>query len=150
MTPESLWRNKCVVMHVTYKTLHRFSTMHDSPPPALQLRKFRLRYVSKPNKSCHNRIFNINPEYSMMHICCKFGDSSSNPLKFMARTIQIFKNSKSKWPKLPWRSRLMTSIFNTSREYPRMPVFCAEKKKFTDGRKDKRSDGQTARRTQRQ
>ena len=34
VTPESLWRHKDVAMHVTYKTMHRFSTMHDSPSPA--------------------------------------------------------------------------------------------------------------------
>ena len=28
-----------------------------------------------------------------------------------------------KWPKWPWRSRSMTSIINTSREYPRMHVW---------------------------
>ena len=38
VTPESLWRHKGVAMHVTYKTMHRFSTMHDSPPPASELR----------------------------------------------------------------------------------------------------------------
>ena len=38
VTPESLWRYKGVAMHVTYKTVHRFSTMHDSPPPASELR----------------------------------------------------------------------------------------------------------------
>ena len=30
----------------------------------------------------------------------------------------------SKWPKLPWRLRSMTSIFNTLQEYPRMHVWC--------------------------
>ena len=38
VTPESLWRHKGVAMHVTYKTMHRFSTMHDSPPPASEFR----------------------------------------------------------------------------------------------------------------
>ena len=38
--------------------------------------------------------------------------------------------SKSKWPKWPWRSRSMTSIFNTGREYPRIHVRC----KFGDFR----------------
>ena len=53
----SLWRYKGVAMHVTYKTMHRFSAMHDSPPPLRNFAcKFRLRNVSKPNKSCHNRI----------------------------------------------------------------------------------------------
>ena len=33
-------------------------------------------------------------------------------------------NSESKWPKWPWRSRSMTSIFNTSWAYPRMRVWC--------------------------
>ena len=37
VTLESLWCHKGVIMHVTYKTMHRFSTMHDSPPPALEL-----------------------------------------------------------------------------------------------------------------
>ena len=69
-------------------------------------------------------IFNTKQEYSMMHICCKFGDSISNPLKVIMRTSQIFKNSKSKWSKWPWRSKSMTSIFNISQEYPMMPVWC--------------------------
>ena len=38
VTPESLWRHKGVAMHVTYKTMHRFSTMRDSPPPVSELR----------------------------------------------------------------------------------------------------------------
>ena len=38
VTPESLWRHKGVAMHVTYKTMHRFSTMHDSPSPASEFR----------------------------------------------------------------------------------------------------------------
>ena len=38
VTPESLWCHKGVALHVTYKTMHRFSTMHDSPPPALEFR----------------------------------------------------------------------------------------------------------------
>ena len=42
----------------------------------------------------------------------------------IAQTSQISQNSESKWPKWPWRSRSMTSIFNTSREYPRMQVWC--------------------------
>ena len=29
VTPASLWRHKGVAMHVTRKTMHRFSTMHD-------------------------------------------------------------------------------------------------------------------------
>ena len=33
------------------------------------------------------------------------------------------KKKKSKWPKWCWRSRSMTSIFNTSGEYPRMHVW---------------------------
>ena len=35
-----------------------------------------------------------------------------------------FLDSQSKWPKWPWRSRLMTSIFNTSQEYPKIHVWC--------------------------
>ena len=38
VTPESLRRHKGVAMHVTYKTMHTFSTMHDLPPPASELR----------------------------------------------------------------------------------------------------------------
>ena len=38
VTPESLWRHKGVAMHATYKTMHRFSTMHDSPSPASEVR----------------------------------------------------------------------------------------------------------------
>ena len=35
---KSLWRHKGVAMHVTYKNIKIFSTMHDSPPPASELR----------------------------------------------------------------------------------------------------------------
>ena len=38
VTPESLWRHKGIAMHVTYKTMHRFSTVHDSPHPASEIR----------------------------------------------------------------------------------------------------------------
>ena len=55
---------------------------------------------------------------------CIFGESSSNPLKVIGRTSQNSQNSESKWPKWPWRSRSMTSIFNTSLKYPRMHVWC--------------------------
>ena len=37
MTPESLWCHNGVAMHVTYKTMHRFSTMLGSPPPMFWL-----------------------------------------------------------------------------------------------------------------
>ena len=58
-------------------------------------------------------IFNTSRENPMTHLCCKVGDSNSNPLQVIMWTSWI-----SKWPKWPWRSRSMTSIFNTSREYP--------------------------------
>ena len=44
--------------------------------------------------------------------------------RVITRTSRVSYNSKSKWPKWPWRSRSMTSIFNTSRGYPRMHVWC--------------------------
>ena len=99
-------------------------------------------------------IFNTKQDYFMMHICCQFGASSSNLLKVIVWTSQIFKNSTSKWPIWHWRSKSMTSIFNTKREYPRMHVWC----KFGDSssnlwrviertkkslRTDGRTDGQT-------
>ena len=68
-------------------------------------------------------IINTNWENPKMHIWCKFGDSSSNPLQVIARTSQISYNSKSKWPKWRWRSRSMAAIFNPSREYHRMHVW---------------------------
>ena len=64
-------------------------------------------------------------------------------------------NSKSKWPKLPWRSRSMASIFSTNCEYPMMHFWC----KFGDSssnlwwviirtrlslRTDERMDGRTS------
>ena len=66
----------------------------------------------------------------------------------------------SKWPKWHWRSMSMSSIFNTSWEYPRIHLWCknwwfqlksvrsyrADKQKFTGGR----TDGQTERHRQRQ
>ena len=63
-----------------------------------------------------------------MHIWCKFGDSSSNPLQVVARTSQISSKSKSKWPKWPWRSRPMTSISKACQKYPMIHVWC----KFSD------------------
>ena len=56
VTPESLWRHKGVAMHVTDKTMHRFSTMIRHLPLRNFARKFRLSNVLKPNHSCHNRI----------------------------------------------------------------------------------------------
>ena len=73
-------------------------------------------------------IFNIDQEYPMMHIWCKFSNSSSNSLKVSMQKSHIFKNSKSKWPKWLWRSRSMTSIFDSFHEYPMMHVWC----KFSD------------------
>ena len=69
-------------------------------------------------------IFNTHWENSKMHIWCKFSDYSSNPLQVITETNPISKYSKSKWPTWPWRSRSMTSIFNTNRENPRMHVWC--------------------------
>ena len=43
-------------------------------------------------------IFNNSRENPKMHIWCKIGDSSSNPLQVITQTSQISKNSKSKWP----------------------------------------------------
>ena len=42
-------------------------------------------------------IFNTNCENPKMHIWCKFGDSSSNPLKVITRTGRNSSNSESKW-----------------------------------------------------
>ena len=69
-------------------------------------------------------IFNTSREYPTMHAWCQFGDPSPNLWWVIARRSRISYNSKSKWPKWPWRSRSMTSIFNTSRVYPRMHVWC--------------------------
>ena len=69
-------------------------------------------------------ISNNSRENTKMHIWCKFGDSSSNPLQVITQTSQISKNSMSKWPKWPWRWRSTNSIFNTSWEYSRMHVWC--------------------------
>ena len=63
-------------------------------------------------------IFNTSWEYPMMHVWGKFGDSSPNLWRVIVRTSQISYNSKSKWPKWPWRWGSMTSIFNTNREHP--------------------------------
>ena len=69
-------------------------------------------------------IFNISWENPKMHIWSKLGDSSSNPSQVIARTSQIPWNSEWKWPRWPWRSMSMTSIFNTSWEYPMKHVWC--------------------------
>ena len=74
--------------------------------------------------------FNTRCENPNMHICCKFGDSNSNSLQVIARTSRNSWNSATKWPQWPCKSRSMTSIFNTNREYPRMHVWC----KFGDSR----------------
>ena len=73
-------------------------------------------------------IFNTSWENPKMYIWFRFGDSSWNLLQVTMQTNQISWNSESKWPKSPWGSRSMTFIFNTSWEYPRMPVLC----KFVD------------------
>ena len=73
------------------------------------------------------------------------------------QTSWISKNHKSKWPKWPWRSRSMTSIFNTSRDYSQdaclgqiwwfqlKPVtsYRADKVKFMDGRTDRQTQATT-------
>ena len=69
-------------------------------------------------------VFNTTIENPKMYIWCKLGYSISNPSYVIARTSQISGNSKSNWPKWPWRSRSMTYIFNSSREYPIMHVCC--------------------------
>ena len=52
LTPELSWRHKGVAMQMTHKAMHRFSTMHGSPPLALELRyKFQLLNKSKPANS---------------------------------------------------------------------------------------------------
>ena len=65
-----------------------------------------------------------------MHVCHKDGDSSPNLWKLSHRQAEFPRILESKWPKWPWRSESMTSIFNTSCEYPRMHVWC----KFGDSR----------------
>ena len=70
-------------------------------------------------------IFNTSWENPNMHNWSKFGDFNSNPLQvIMGVKPNFLENSKSKWPKWPWRSKSMTSIFNISWEYPRMYVWC--------------------------
>ena len=62
-------------------------------------------------------VFNNNRENPKMHIWCKFGDCSSNPLQVIMvimQTSQISKNFKSKWPKWLWRTRSKTSIFKSA------------------------------------
>ena len=44
-------------------------------------------------------IFNISKKCPRIHVWCKFGDSSSNPLQIVTLTSWISKNSESKWPK---------------------------------------------------
>ena len=98
-------------------------------------------------------ILNTSWEYPRMHVWYKFGASSPNLWRVIAGTSQISWNSESKWPKWPWRSRSMTFIFNTNREYPRIHVWCkfgdsspnlwwhrADKVKFMDGRRDGQMD----------
>ena len=110
------------------------------------------KWTWRPNSM--TSIFNTSREYPRMHVWCKFGDSSPNLWQVIALTSQISKNSESKWPKWTWRPNSMTSIFNTSREYPRMHVWC----KFGDSspnlwrviaqtRKRLRTDRRTDRRT---
>ena len=88
-------------------------------------------------------IFNTNLEYPRRHVWCKFSDSSPTLRQVIAQTSQISYNSESKWPKWPWRSRSMTSIFITNLEYPMMHLcwfqlksvtsYPADKVKFMDG-----------------
>ena len=79
--------------------------------------------------------------------CIKFGDSSPNLWRVISRTIWIPRNSVSKWPKRPWRSRSMTSIFQyqprVSQDACLVPIwwlqlkfgkiYLADKIKLTDG-----------------
>ena len=45
------------------------------------------------------RMTNISKKCHRIHVWCKFGDSSSNPLQIVTLTSWISKNSESKWPK---------------------------------------------------
>ena len=69
-------------------------------------------------------MFNTSREYPRVHVWCKFGDSSPNLWRVMARINRIFYNSETKWPKWPWRSRSMTPIFKTNRECLMIHVWC--------------------------
>ena len=65
------------------------------------------QYQSRVSQdACLVQIWGFQPKFVMSYCADK-----SNVLEFYV-----------KWPKWPWRSRSMTSIFNTSREYPRMHV----------------------------
>ena len=66
-------------------------------------------------------ILYTSQENPMMHIWCKFGDSSSNPLEIIMWTNQISYNSEPEWP-CRWNS--MTPIFNLRWQYPTMHVWC--------------------------
>ena len=52
MTPESLWRHEGIAMHVSHKTMHSFSSMLGSPPPAPQLR-LHSGFVMYQNQTIH-------------------------------------------------------------------------------------------------
>ena len=71
-----------------------------------------------------NSFFKTTWENPKIHIWCKLGDYSSNELQVIPQARHISKNSESKWPKWPWRSRTVSPIFNTSQEYHRMYVWC--------------------------
>ena len=95
----------------------------------MKLLEFWVKWSKWPWRSRSKTfIFNTSREYPRMHVRCKFGDSSPNQWRVIVRTSWISKNSESKWPKWPWRSKSKTSVFNTSWEYCRMHVWC----KFDD------------------
>ena len=62
-------------------------------------------------------IFRTGQEVPNVHVWCKFSDSSPRVIAWIDR---ISLNSESKWSNWHWRSRSVTYISNTSREYSRM------------------------------
>ena len=65
-------------------------------------------------------IFNTSWEHSRMHVWCQFCNCSPNPVQNFCADKTNFLELWVKWSKSGWRSRSMTSISNSSREYPRM------------------------------
>ena len=68
-------------------------------------------------------LINTIQEYPMVHVWCKFSDSSPNLWWVIMQTRQISYNSELKWPKWPWRSMSMSPIFNSSWKYPMVHVW---------------------------
>ena len=135
MTPNSNTNRESAKMHIWCK-------FGDSSWNSLQIMRGQVKFLiilSQTKWLWRLRsvapIFNTSREYLRMQVLCKCGDFSPILWRVIARTSRISWNSESKLTKWSWRSRSMTRIFNTSRDYScGQGQVCVRTDGRTDGR----------------